>query len=247
MKILQLNGWTGRIKDGLSRFIADGEYDVVCMQEAVWSDDCNDFLEMYIDTVDKIKREAGFKYVFKSSNYGTKTLSGNCQFELGNVILSKIPFSNTEEKTVLGEYTVVTDMSNCKNTVDHCFTVQKATLDNGIAIVNYHGYWQKDPIGNETTVECMHKVADFIKENLCPTIMCGDLNVIHEAPAMRELDFMHDLTAEHNIKTTLRNVRFVKDVACDHILITDDLKSKNFKTISAAVSDHMALTAEIEQ
>ena len=56
MKILQINGWTGRIKDGLSRFVAEGGYDIVCMQEAIWSDNCNSYLELYVDTVDKIRK-----------------------------------------------------------------------------------------------------------------------------------------------------------------------------------------------
>ena len=76
--------------------------------------------------------------------------------------------------------------------------------------------------------------------------MCGDLNVVSESPAMRELDFMQDLTAVNQLKTTLRNVRFVKDVACDHILITDELSCKSFNSIDAAISDHKALVAEVE-
>ena len=36
LKILQLNVWGGRIKDGLTRFISEGDFDVVCMQEAIW-------------------------------------------------------------------------------------------------------------------------------------------------------------------------------------------------------------------
>lgn len=246
MKILQINAWTGRIKDGLSHFIIDGNYDVICMQEAIWSDNCNGFLEYYADTVDKIQRETHYDYVLKSSNFGTKTLNGEYQFEIGNAILSKIPFINTEEEVVTGQYSAITNLSECKNTVDHRYTVQKAILDNGIAIVNYHGYWQKDPLGNETTISCMHKVSQFIKKDLRPTIMCGDLNVIYESPAMRELDFMRDLTKENQLKTTLRNIRFVKDVACDHILTTHDIKSKNFKAIDAPISDHQALTVEID-
>lgn len=246
MKILQINSWSGRIKDGLSRFIMEGGYDVVCTQEAIWSNDGNKYLEWYVDTVDKIARIGEFNYIFKSSNYGTKMFGGNAQFEIGNAILSKIPFAETKEKMVLGEYEVIENLSDYQRATDHCYTVQKVILENGLAIVNYHGYWLKDPLGNNTSVECMRKVADFIKEDYRPTIMCGDLNVTPESPAMRELDFMQDLTAFNQIKTTLRNIRFVKDVACDHILITDELRCKSFDVIDAAISDHRALVAEIE-
>lgn len=246
MKVLQINGWTGRIKDGLSRFIANGGYDVVCIQEAIWSDNCNEYLELYVDTIDKIARTAKFDYVFKTSNYGTKVLGGNAQFEIGNAILSKVSFADAKEEKILGEYSIVRDIEDCQNIASHCYMAQKVTLNNGLAIVNYHGYWQKDPLGDETSTECMRRVANFIKNDYRPTVMCGDLNVISESPAMRELDFMQDLTALSQIKTTLRNVRFVKDVACDHILITNEISYKNFESIDAAISDHKALVVEIE-
>lgn len=246
MRIIQINGWTGRIKDGLSRFIADGKYDIVCIQEAVWSDNCNEYLELYADTIDKIARIAKFDHVFKTSNYGTKTLDGSAQFEIGNAILSKIPFTDTKEKKILGDYSTVEGISDCQKVTDHRYMAQKAILDNKLAIVNYHGYWQKDPLGNETSVECMRKVAKFIEDDYHPTIMCGDLNVVSESPAMLELDFMQDLTAVNQIKTTLRNIRFVKDVACDHILITKELTCRSFSPIDAPISDHKALVAEIE-
>lgn len=246
MRILQINGWVGRIKDGLSRFITNGGYDIVCIQEAIWSDNCNEYLEMYVDTIDKIAKMAKYDYVFKTSNYGTRTLSGDAQFEIGNAILSKIPFIDTKEEKILGEYSVIKNIKDCQSAINHRYMAQKVILNNKLAIVNYHGYWQKDPLGNKTSTECMRKVANLIKNDYRPTIMCGDLNVISESPAMRELDFMQDLTASNQIKTTLRNIRFVKDVACDHILVTDEINFKNFDLIDAAISDHKALTIEIE-
>ena len=39
MKILQLNVWTGRLKGALERFVRENDADILCMQEAVWSED----------------------------------------------------------------------------------------------------------------------------------------------------------------------------------------------------------------
>ena len=112
-------------------------------------------------------------------------------------------------------------------------------------MMNYHGYWLKDPLGDETSTRCMGVVAEALKNELLPVVMCGDLNVIADAPCMRELDFLTDLTKVNQIKTTLRNVRFVKDVACDHILVSKGLKYRDFKVVSAPVSDHCALSVTV--
>ncbi len=245
-KILQINVWGGRIKDGLARFIADGGYDVVCMQEATWCEPDTGFMDLFVDTVDKIKRAGGFSYDLRSSNYGVSLLGGEDRRQLGNVILSKIPFLEAREEIIVGDYGVATGPQNFESAVcRHRYTAQKVILENGFAIVNYHGYYLKDPLGDETTVRCMRAVAEMAQDNQHPVIMCGDLNVVAEAPAMRELDFLTDLTALNHVKTTLRNVRFVKDVACDHILVSGDVRYQDFEVIDAPISDHQALAARI--
>ncbi len=245
LKILQINVWGGRIRDGLVRFIKDGDYDVVCMQEAIWSEKDTGFSDLFVDTVDKIKREALFPFDAKSKQYGIKLLDDE-QIEYGIVILSKVPFLSVEEKVILGEYAVADSVVNFDSAINnHRYTAQKVMLENGLVIVNYHGYWQKDPLGNETTVECMERVAEMMKNENAPVVMCGDLNVIAESPAMRKLDFLKDLTAENHVKTTLRNLRFVKDVPCDHILVSDGVVYENFEVIDAYASDHKALAVEI--
>lgn len=128
----------------------------------------------------------------------------------------------------------------------HAYTAQKVKFQGGFTLVNYHGYYKTDPLGDETTVKCMSKVADLLRNEPGPVVMCGDLNVIAESPAMRELDFLRDLTVENNVKTTLRNIRFVKDVACDHILISGGIACHEFKVIDARISDHRALSAILE-
>ncbi|MCR5832491.1 MAG: endonuclease/exonuclease/phosphatase family protein [Candidatus Saccharibacteria bacterium] len=247
IKILQLNAWSGRIKDGLSKFIADGNYDVVCLQEAVWSENDIGFVDLFMDSVDKIKAAGGFVYETRVSMYGIQVLDGSTRVERGNVVLSKIPFKNIEEIQLVKDYRIADSPENFRDVISyHRSPAQKITLENGLTILNYHGYWLKDPLGDETSVECMRRVADMIKNEPGPVVMCGDLNVTAEAPAMRELDFLTDLTAINNVKTTLRNIRFKKDVACDHILVTPGLKYHDFEVINAPVSDHCALTVTID-
>ena len=163
--------------------------------------------------------------------------------EQGNVILSRYPIKREESELVHGEYGVA---KTVKDFYEHAYTLQIAELDNGVTIVNHHGYWQPTPVGNETTVEVMKKVAAVVREIKGPVVMCGDLNIVHEAPAMRELDFLRDLTEENGIKNTLSGLKFNGEVACDHILVNDLVEVVRFEMLPDLVSDHRALTAEIK-
>ena len=124
--------------------------------------------------------------------------------------------------------------------------MQVAKLKNGANIVNHHGYWLANPLGNKTTVSVMKKVAKIVRELDGPVIMCGDLNVVYESPAMRELDFLRDLTHEYKLKSTLVGLKFDGEVACDHILVSKDIKVKNFRREEKIISDHYGLVAEVE-
>ena len=245
-KILQVNAWTGRIKYSLTNLIKKGNYDIICLQEAIWDNNHTKALETFIDTVDKIKEEAGFEYDFRSPIYGFKMLGEDVEFTQGNVILSKTPIKETEAKTLCGSYRIAEHADNFEEIFEgHAVLAQKAVLTNGLAVFNYHGYWQKDPLGSADTVKYMQIVADMIKNSHSPAILCGDLNIIAKSPAMRELDFMQDLTAINQVKTTLNPVKVKDPVACDHILITDDISCKEFKVLDNFVSDHKALEAKL--
>lgn len=169
IKILQLNVWGGRIKDGLTNFIKEGNYDLICLQEAVWDRNHTKTLEYFMDTVDKIKEEANFKYDTRSSQFGISILNNIIHYESGNAILSKIPFKHSEEKILHGEYRFATNLDQYEQAVKHnLYTAQKVILENGLTVINYHGYWLKDPLGDETSVLCMRSVADMISSDKTP-------------------------------------------------------------------------------
>lgn len=240
MKILQLNAWTGRIKGSLLDFFQKNDFDVICLQEAVWGDLPDGVLENFFVTVEQIEEASGLEYESRSSNYSLKMSTGVVQ--QGNVILAREKIIEEEIKSVYGENKLLESLEDLKN---HEYTVQRAKLESGLTIFNHHGYWLPTPMGDEKTVEIMQKVADFVKKADGPVVMCGDLNIIHDSPAMRALDFLHDLTAENDIKNTLNSLKFNGEVACDHILVNDSIDVQNFVVSNEIVSDHKGLIAEI--
>lgn len=164
--------------------------------------------------------------------------------ELGNLILSRIPFVDTFSEFVNGEYH---DNTILGEKVGNNLNIQIAKLENGFTVVNHHGFWRPDPMGNNDTIKAFTKVGQIVRRlDNGPLVMCGDLNITHDSPAMRPLDFLRDLTHEHNIKTTLSGLKYDGEVACDHILVNDQVKVQDFTVYPDLVSDHLALSANVE-
>ena len=248
VKILQLNVWTGRMKGALTRFLRENDFDIVCMQEAVWSEQEPVHLAHFVDTVDVLKEAGGFEYDLRQSNWGVRFLDGAAIMEQGNAILSRLSIASSENIWIHGKYS--NEMHYGANWEEQVrgqgYGAIKAKFESGLTLLTHHGYWDRDPLGNETSVECARKVADVLRDESGPVVMCGDMNLITEAPAMREFDFLRDLTAENKVKTTLMDIKFVKDVPCDHILISDGVRYENFQVRKEVVSDHCGLSVEIE-
>lgn len=240
LKILQLNAWTGRIKGALIDFIKQGDFDVVCLQEAVWGD--NITLTNFFATVDEIKEKCGYPYDLRGATWGIRIFSEDSIMEQGNVILSRKPFETAEIKEMEEPYKIATTIDDFHY---HLLTVLRVKVD-GLTIINHHGYWDKNPLGNQETVRIAKELASFVKESDSPLVFCGDFNIIHESPAMRTLDFLTDLTHKYNVDNTLAGLKFDGKVACDHILISDGIEVKSFTVEDRIVSDHKALVAKIE-
>ncbi len=242
MKILQLNAWTGRIKGALLDFFEKNKFDVICLQEAVWSNR-DDILENFCVTVDQIKQASGLKNISKSPNWRMRFVDENGIVQQGNVILSREEIVSEQTESIIGQNK---ELHNADDLKAHDYTLQIVKLASGISVVNHHGYWLPTPIGDKTTVKAMKKVAGYVRQIEGPLIMCGDLNIIHGSPAMRELDFLHDLTEEYNIDNTLVGLKFNGKVACDHILVNKEIKVHSFETVNDLISDHKGLVAEID-
>lgn len=239
MRVLQLNAWTGRIKGALLEFFRENSFDVICLQEAVWCD--NRLLENFCVTVDQIMEASGLQNDFRSANWDVEAFG--TKIHQGNVILTRDKMVERNSFLVHGEYLTYKSLEDQKR---QGYTLQIVRLSNGSTIVNHHGYWLPTPVGDDTTVEAMKNVASHVRIIDGPLMMCGDLNIVHASPAMRELDFLRDLTDEFGVDNTLAGLKFNGRVACDHILVSSDIDVKKFQVLDKIVSDHKALVAEIE-
>lgn len=241
MKILQLNAWMGKIEGNLRRFLEEHDFDVICMQEVFTSDYHGEHLSRLCLDLSQIQKASRLPYAFFSPHWSFDLANGDCT--RGNLILSRTPANHVDTEFINREYREhVTLDAVFSNTV----TIQIVQLANGFTIVNHHGFWRPDPIGDSETIRAFTKVANIIRRLEGPLIMCGDFNIIHTSPAMRPLDFLRDLTYEYGITNTLSGLGYNGEVACDHILVNDKVTVKNFSVLSDLVSDHLPLVANIE-
>lgn len=246
MKIVQLNIWMGKIEGALEKFFKNTDADVICMQEVINSDDATLHVSRLWFETSRILKAAGeeFKYHAYFPNWSSRIVDGTMQ--MGNFVISKIPILETDSVFIHGQYT-----ENVKlvQTPSNNSAVDIVKLENGITVVNHHGFWRKDPMGDEDSIKAFENVRKVVeplsKEG--PLVMCGDLNIIHESPAFRSLDFLRDLTDENKVETTLSGMKIDVKVPCDHILVNEGIEVLDFKVLPDVVSDHLALEAEIER
>ncbi len=241
MKILQLNVWMGKVEGNLRRFLETNKFDVICMQEVFASQSRETHLSRLCFDLSQILKFSDMGYHFYSPNWGGEIAGGD--LEWGNLVISRIPITETHSEFIWGEYHNNTILGQ---DIGNNLNIQIVKLENGITVVNHHGFWRPQPMGDKESIKAFEKVSQIVKSLTGPVVMCGDLNIVHESPAMRPLDFLRDLTYENNIKNTLSGLKYNGDVPCDHILVNDQIEVMDFRVYSDLVSDHLALSADFK-
>ncbi len=245
MKLLQLNLWMGRLTPQILKLIEAEQPDIITAQEVF---DCTGpvvFPDNTFDIFGQIKN-IGYEHTYFSPTWSMEVAHETAPF--GNAVFSKFPIIHQETTFINGEY--VEDLTperrvpNSRNLQTTLLQVGEATL----CVINHHGYWEITPEGSETSIEKMKLVVEQAQKHAdLPLIFAGDLNLNASAPAMRVFDnFLEDLTATHQVSTTLSVLGKVPNVACDHVLVNDRISVRDFRVCEEIVSDHKALVVEFD-
>jgi len=250
MKVMQLNVWAGRLTNRIVELVKAEQPDVICMQEVFGAGDTEIRVpNNFFDVLERVAHAGNYETTFFAPKYSIDY--GGHLVEYGNAMVLNQPLLSQETYFVQGSYTDKIDpaASNVSRD-DGPYNLQIAQINidsTKLTIANHHGFWQPEPIGTAKTVECMQRVADKLHDVDGPLILCGDLNVSADSPAMRVFDgFLEDLTATHNIKSTLSKLHYVENVACDHILVSPEVNVKGYRAVDVLASDHQALIIEFE-
>ncbi len=122
-----------------------------------------------------------------------------------------------------------------------------------LLIANYHGLWNNGPkTDTPERIRQSEAIKKFMEEFSGPKILCGDFNILPDTKSMEILDEgMVNLVKSNDIRSTRTALyRHYDDTSkpnwADYVLVSRDIKVKDFRVLSDIASDHSALYLEFE-
>ncbi len=254
MKLIQINGWLGRLNGPLERFLLDQKPDFICIQEA-FDPDCNapTFKDQFM-YVSEIIEQGKFQHYSFAPAWGFEMIG--TKIDTGNIIISKYPLTNQVKIHTNNSYNFRKELSNSQPNT-RVWQACTAEIGNAkkLAISTHQGYLPQlhhEEENNDITVASMQKAIDGLNSLDHPLIFCGDLNSHPETPPIKLLEKetgLKNLVTENNVKSTLSEAHRAPEhernsVVCDYIFVSDDIKVEKFSVSEEVVSDHKALILE---
>ena len=242
-------------------FIKDNHFDILAFQEALKAHDEKTYpmFRTQNDTENTFKKE--FPFTAFAPVWGAKAIIKNGLpardfggfVEQGCYTLSKYEILEHYNQFYYLDYKEPGfDATNFKRD-DHARSIQNMTLDiNGqkLQVINVHGTWNEDKLGNERTANQCNFIIEKALENDYPTIIVGDFNLL---PNSKDIKLMNNhfrnLVVENNIRSTrptFDDGLDKGDIVCDYIFVNDKIVVNDFQVIENDISDHMPLVLDFD-
>lgn len=171
--------------------------------------------------------------------------------EQGSLILSKFKIKEHYNQFYYNSYKYEYDATNFREK-DWCRSIQNAILEidgKEIQIINIHGIWNKDKLGDERTIKQSEFILSKIRKDI-PVIVVGDFNLLPNTQSIKILNSELINTIEkYNIKSTRPEFDDGLDtgnIVCDYIFVNDKVKINDFKVINIDISDHLPLLLDFD-
>jgi endonuclease/exonuclease/phosphatase family metal-dependent hydrolase len=245
MKLLQLNVWQGRFSRQIVKFLEAEQPDILCLQEVFSTSTEVKIPENMFDILQQILAKTGYEHHYFSPVFGMAVAGTTAEY--GNAIVSRYPLVDCRTVFTEGEYNPSMTLETYFNNTRNLQLARVVTPSGDLQLANHHGHWEKTPEGNEQSLASMQVVAAELDKLSGPHIFAGDLNVRANTPTMKLFEGkLRNLTEEYQLPTTLSIVGKVQNIACDHILVSDDIQVKAFRAADELLSDHKALILDFE-
>lgn len=237
--------------------ISNDKYDIVTLQEAT-----RKIEDAVFDKYNKsniIKSNTDYKYSFFGplwiANHHEKNNSISQDFggliEQGNEVLAKYPMIQSENVFYYKNYSDFTDTTNFRQE-DHPRAFENVILninDKKLQIINVHGIWNKDKIGDERTMNQSEVILSYVRDDI-PCIITGDFNLLPNTESINKINKkMTNLIEEYNIQSTrptFDDGLDRGDLVCDYIFVNEKVRVNDFKVLNSNVSDHLPLILDFD-
>ncbi|MBQ8043778.1 MAG: endonuclease/exonuclease/phosphatase family protein [Clostridia bacterium] len=258
MKLLDLN--VGIKLDNTKEvleFIKNENADICTFQEAMNAveDSCFDIFKSKNDIV----KLENYKYNefaplfiaegITKNNVIVRDFGGKA--EQGSLIISKYKIIEHYNQFYYNEYKYEYDATYFREK-DWCRSIQNTIIEidgKEIQIINVHGIWNKDKIGDERTIKQSEFILNNIRKDI-PVIVVGDFNLLPNTESIKALNNeLVNLIEKYNIKSTRPNFNDGLDtgnIVCDYIFVNDKVKVNDFTVINTNISDHLPLILDFE-
>lgn len=247
----------------LYKFLLEQKADIVCLQEVA------DKIDESVDTaflskrfIDKATRKLQYSFFgptliikdFHQKNFHQKE-SFDFDFKgflkTGNLIKSKLKMLKRSNVFMKSKKIKVTDWSTWPMIESKAVQVADLQLPESkkLRILNYHGIWTKEKIGNKETLKACQKINQLAKEVDYPVIITGDFNLFPDTKSMKIFKDFTSLVDTHNIKTTRpksNELSHLRRNVIDYILISKGIKINSFEVLDSDISDHLPLVLNFE-
>lgn len=235
--------------------------DIICLQEVLNSTDSDVYNKYHVKEllVDKLKE---YKHEFYTPHYASlyklyfeKYLinpigigfSYGGLVEEGNFILSKYTFKNTEKINLYKVYEIL----KSRPSRDHARIGQKVIIKTkhcDLQILNIHGLYNKDKLGNIDTENQIQNIIKTAPAPDHPTIILGDFNLLPKSNSIKMMNKVFtNLNNKYGVKTTRpvyksnKRNEVNKNQVIDYAFTSKDINDTDFKIPNTNISDHLPL------
>ncbi len=265
MKLISLNvALFETNNESLYQFLLDQKPDIVCLQEVALSSDpkvIKDYLSKdFIDKATKKLKHSFFSSTWLSKDFHLKNFHQKEDYfidfggwiESGIYIKSKFKILKAVNIFLKNKLEKLVDWTLWPENEAKSVQVVDLQLPGNkkLRVLNYHGIWTKEKIGNKETLRACQKINQLATEVNYPTIIAGDFNLFPDSKSMKVFNkHFISLIDQHNIQTTRpksNELNHLKRNVIDFILITPDIKVNSFEVLDSDVSDHLPLVLEFD-
>lgn len=248
LKLLQLNVWRGYIRRGLLDYLDAAQPDVLFAQEVIGATPAVAPTSPlgFLATHDLLSEKFPYQFMSPEAIIDLPSL----MVEDGNAIYSRYELKNQAATYPHGPGPVhTTSLTSDPNNPGRNFQHVTINWNNTeLNLINYHGFWSQDPAGAPEAGSALDKLAAYINQLSGPIVLAGDFNLEPTSPHVQRFTkaiTLTDLQAHAGLTSTLSRAHAVKNVACDYVFASAELRAK-LTTDDVVISDHLPLLVTIE-